>query len=52
MDARASHTFVSANALPGQILERIRSGLHANLGTLTDVQSQISVVVDQAARRR
>ena len=52
MDATASHMFVSANALPGQILVHIRSGLHANLGTLTDAQSQIPDVLDRAAFHR
>ena len=48
IDATASHMFVSANALPGQILAHIRSGLHADLRSLTDVQSQIPSVSDQA----
>ena len=46
IDVTASHTFTSPNALPGQILAHIRSGLDARcvitkFGTLTDVQSQI-----------
>ena len=54
IDATASHTFISPNAFPGQILAHIRNGLHAwyvitNLGRLTDVQSQIRTVLDQAA---
>jgi hypothetical protein len=55
IDATASHTLVSANALPGQILVRIMSALHGcvlNVGTLTDVQSQILPALDQAARHR
>ena len=52
IDATASHTFVSPNALPGQILAHVRSGLHANLGTLTDVQSQIPDVLGQVAGHR
>jgi len=55
MDATASHTLVSANALPGQVLVRSKSGLHGsvlNLGTLTDVQNQIPSALDQAACHR
>ena len=55
MDATASHRFVSANNLPGQILERIMSALLGGalkFGTLTGVQSQIQTALDQAARHR
>ena len=55
MDATASHTLVSANALPGQILARIMSALRGcllNLGTLTVVQNQRPSALDQAACHR
>jgi hypothetical protein len=55
MDATASHTLVSANAFPGQILPRIMSALRGwvlNLGTLTVVQNRRPSALDRAARHR
>ena len=52
MDATATHTLVSANALPGQMLAGSMSALRGcmlNWGTLTDVQSQMPIALDQAA---
>ena len=55
IDATASHMFISANALPGHKLAHISGRVvyvAIKLETLTDVQSQISVALDQAACRR
>ena len=58
IDATASHIFVSANILPGHILctyIRISEGVvyvAIQVYKLTDVQSQISIALDQAACRQ
>jgi hypothetical protein len=52
IDPTASRMFMSSNSLPGQITCTEQEWVTTNLGTLTDVQSQIISALDQAACHR